>query len=95
MRDLDIHDIRIRARMYKSGLITEQELINAVEALLQQTHVSGRSEQLPLADACSFAEWIAKNDEWFWISEDGIWKKDGWRSRTTPELYELFSGNCH
>jgi hypothetical protein len=50
MRDLDIHDIRIRARMYKTGLITEQELINAVEALLQQHDVSGRSEQLPQLD---------------------------------------------
>ena len=50
MRDLDIHDIRIRARMHKAGLITEQELINAVEALLQQTHVmrGGTPEPLPL-----------------------------------------------
>lgn len=40
MRDLDLKDIQIRARMYKQGLITEQELINAVKALLQQTHCS-------------------------------------------------------
>jgi hypothetical protein len=39
MRDLDLKDIQIRARMYKQGLITEQELINAVKALLQQTPV--------------------------------------------------------
>lgn len=54
MRDLDIHDIRIRAKMYRSGLITEHELINAVKALLQQTHVSGRSEQL-VCDTCGYS----------------------------------------
>ena len=60
MRDLDIQDIRIRARMYKSGLITEQELINAVEALLQQTHVSGRSEQFC---SCSFVMIMRGEDD--------------------------------
>lgn len=45
MRDLDLKDIQIRARMYKQGLITEQEMINAV-ALLQKPNVSSALELL-------------------------------------------------
>lgn len=36
-RDLDIQDILIRSRMFKKEMITEHELINAIESLLQQT----------------------------------------------------------
>ncbi len=38
----------------------------------------------------SFADWIAKNDEWQYSSKIGLWKRDGWMSRTTAELYDIF-----
>jgi len=48
------------------------------------------SDSLLLAEMCSFVEWIAKNDEWIWSFKVELWVKDGWRSRTTLCLYELY-----
>jgi hypothetical protein len=38
----------------------------------------------------SFIEWIANKEEWIWSNEDANWKKEGWRSRTTAELYAIY-----
>ena len=39
--------------------------------------------------AIEFAEWIAMNDDWI-FGKDKVWRKYGWRDRSTNELYELF-----
>ena len=48
------------------------------------------ADSLPLAEMCSFVEWIVTNDEWIWSSTAELWMQYGWRSRTTLELYELY-----
>jgi len=58
------------------------------EQLLQQTQCT---TLLPLARLYSFAETLAKGDhEWRYSDEDQLWHKDGWVSRTTDELMQLF-----
>ncbi len=46
---------------------------------------------LPIAQIYSFAETLAKGDhEWRYSDKDNQWHKDGWVSRTTDELMQLF-----
>lgn len=37
---------------------------------------------------CEFVEWISVNDEWHF--SNGLWHKEGWRSRDTNDLFRLF-----
>ena len=37
---------------------------------------------------CEFVEWVYLNDEWSF--SDGLWHKQGWRSRNTNDLFRLF-----
>jgi hypothetical protein len=61
---------------------------NFVLQLLQQTPCT---TLLPIARLYSFAETLAKGDhEWRYSDEDQLWHKDGWVSRTTDELMQLF-----
>lgn len=62
----------------------------AQKQLLQQTPCT--TQLLPVARIYSFAKWIASEDfDWHYVESDDLWKKDGWCSRTTAELLELYS----
>ncbi len=38
-----------------------------------------------------FIDWLSKDEEgWRFDSEDKLWKKDGWRSRTMEQLFKYF-----
>lgn len=66
----------------------QQQLISEVKASMTQNAML--ADSLPLAEMCSFVEWIVTNDEWQYSSTAELWMQDGWRSRTTLELYELY-----
>ena len=39
----------------------------------------------------SFVEMISSpNFDWYFDSEVSLWRKDGWTTRTTAELFDLF-----
>jgi len=72
-------------RCYWEG---RQALAEELLLKLQQTQCT---KLLPLARLYSFAETLAKGDhEWRYSDEDQLWHKDGWVSRTTDELMQLF-----
>lgn len=65
-----------------------RQTIKDMRRALQQTDCS---TSLPLAQLYSFAETLASgNHEWRYNEKDGRWHKDGWVSRTTDELMQLF-----
>jgi hypothetical protein len=67
--------------------------MNTTEQTTTTAAIDGNTmlaDSLPVAEMCSFVEWIVKNDEWQYSSKVELWVQDGWRSRTTLELYELY-----
>lgn len=40
--------------------------------------------------AVKFFEWRMKEDDWFFDTNDSLWTKYGWRSRTTQQLFEYW-----
>ncbi len=46
-------------------------------------------EVLPL-DAKRFIVWLFTKDEWHYDSTENLWVQDGYRSRTTDELYQYY-----
>lgn len=76
-----------------AGIAAEQGFlagIDFLQHLLQQTQCT--TQLLPVARIYSFAKWIASEDfDWHYVESDDLWKKDGWCSRTTAELLELYS----
>lgn len=46
-------------------------------------------EVLPL-DAKRFIVWLFTRDEWHYDSTKNLWVQDGYRSRTTDELYQYY-----
>jgi hypothetical protein len=49
-------------------------------------------EVLPI-DIKKFIEWLFKKDEWHYDSTIDLWRQDGYRSRTTNELYLYYRTN--
>jgi hypothetical protein len=41
-------------------------------------------------DVKRFIVWLSKNDEWHYESTENLWRKDGFRSKTTDELYTYY-----
>mgnify|MGYP001570739552 CR=1 FL=1 len=49
------------------------------------------ADSSPLSDKQQrFIEWISWYDEWRWSSVANLWIRDGYRSRTTQQLFEYY-----
>ena len=44
------------------------------------------ADVLPV-DVKKFIVWLFRRDEWHYDSAEDLWRQDGYRSRTTDELY--------
>lgn len=38
----------------------------------------------------NFIVWIVEKGYWKYDNQDGLWKQDGFKNRTTNELYEYY-----
>lgn len=49
------------------------------------------ADSFPLSsEVKKFIVWLYQKDEWRYDSTENLWTKEGWRSRTTQQLFDYY-----
>lgn len=76
----------------ESILCEKEEQILLQIANTNRHKSTGLLEVIPFSIKKFYSEWLPENDEWKYDSVNDLWRRDGYKSRTTDELY-LYSQN--
>ena len=65
----------------------ENERTNVENGTTAQTDANTVLAEVLPVDVKKFIVWLFRRDEWHYDSTEDLWRQDGYRSRTTDELY--------